>query len=110
MKDIIDEMLCEGKKILFGNNILLAAHVAVRPMDNGPAVQAVFFFTLCLMTQANFLLKIDRKKGEKKEMHQQTSIFKKIADFTMLPVICLLPLLLNYLLLHNEIDITLLIF
>ena len=67
MEHIINKMLYKRDEILFNNDILLPANMAKRPMDNGSAVQTVFFLTLWLMAQANFFLKIARKQAERLE-------------------------------------------
>jgi hypothetical protein len=67
VENIINKMFGKRKKVLFGNNILLPANMTKRPMDNGAAVQTVFFFTVWLVAQANFFLKIARNQGEQQD-------------------------------------------
>ena len=61
MKDIVNKMLCEPPDGLPGNNVLLAAFLAIAAGYRGSAVQAVFFSTFWLVGHAKFFLKIGTK-------------------------------------------------
>ena len=62
MGDVIQEVLYHVPEGFVGNHVLLAALMAIPPLDNGAAVQAILIFSLRYVGQSKFLLKNKYKK------------------------------------------------
>lgn len=58
MEDIVNKMFDQGPKALVGDNIFLAAVLAIPSLHFGSAVQAVFFLSFGLVGHVKFFLKI----------------------------------------------------
>ena len=65
MGDIIKKMREHMPESFLRHNVFLPAIVAIRPLNQGAAVQAVFLFSFGYMRQGNFFLKISTKTYKK---------------------------------------------
>lgn len=63
MEDVVNKMFDESPNGLFGDNVFLAAFLAITPGYRCSAIKAVLFNTFWLVGHANFFLKIGTKNA-----------------------------------------------
>lgn len=65
MSDVVKKVCDHMPEGFFWHHIFLAAFLTIMPLHNGPAIQAILFFSLRNMGHLNFCLKISTKKYKK---------------------------------------------